>query len=204
VAVNTQGESPLSAEATVTAAAFFTSAEIGNPTPAGSTTTITPNSAYDVTGGGVDVWGTSDSFRFVYRAITGDFDISVRVDGVTAASTTTSLAGLMARADLTASSRNVYQRTDNTNRFRFASRTSTGGTTASQGSTSAATGQPRFLRLVRTGSTFTGFHSTDGVNWTQTGTVTMSMPATMFVGMAVCSKNTAQTTTANFRQLTGF
>src|SRR5262249_56411999 len=57
----------------------LTSADIGNPTPGGSTNTITDGSDYDVTAGGANIWGTSDQFRYVYKQVTGDFDVKVQI-----------------------------------------------------------------------------------------------------------------------------
>ena len=55
-----------------------------------------------------------------------------------------------------------------------------------------------WLRLNRVGNVFTGFGSYDGTNWTQLGTVTIAMPAQIYLGLAVASHNTNQSTTAQF------
>ena len=53
------------------------------------------------------------------------------------------------------------------------------------------------------GNIFTGYASTDGVNWTQIGTtVSMSLPSTIYVGMAVSSRSTTATSTVQFRDIT--
>ena len=53
------------------------------------------------------------------------------------------------------------------------------------GSGSAA---PRWVKLVRSGSTLTGFESANGLTWTQIGTQTLSgLAATVQVGLAVTS-----------------
>src|SRR5207244_458332 len=43
---------------------------------------------------------------------------------------------------------------------------------------------------------FTGFSSTDGVNWTKVSQVTASLPSTLYFGLAVASNVTTTTTTA--------
>ena len=73
------------------------SADIGNPTPAGSTNILTGADSYDMLAGGADVQGVSDQFRFASTRITGDFDLSVRVDSLSAADVW-SKAGIMARS----------------------------------------------------------------------------------------------------------
>src|SRR5207244_5478717 len=49
----------------------------------------------------------------------------------------------------------------------FYSRATTGGTTASQ--RNAVNGLPYWVKLVRSGNTFSGYASADGVNWAQVG-----------------------------------
>ena len=40
------------------------------------------NNNWTIYGGGDDIWGTSDQFRFVYQKINGDFSFSVKVDSL--------------------------------------------------------------------------------------------------------------------------
>jgi len=58
-----------------------------------------------------------------------------------------------------------------------------------------------WVRLVRSGNTFSGYFSTDGVNWTLTGTTTLALPTTLYFGMAVASHSTTATTLAQLRNL---
>jgi len=46
---------------------------------------------------------------------------------------------------------------------------------------------PQWLRLRRTGDTITGFDSADGRNWRRVGSVTLKLPPTVQVGLAVTS-----------------
>ena len=43
--------------------------------------------------------------------------------------------------------------------------------------------------------------SIDGVNWTKTGSISVTMSNTIFVGMAVSSRSTTSTATVQFRDL---
>lgn len=56
-------------------------------------------SAFDLYGGGDDIWSSSDQFRFLHRSFTGDFKVQVTVEGIedTAAYTK---GGLMVRSGL--------------------------------------------------------------------------------------------------------
>jgi len=55
---------------------------------------------------------------------------------------------------------------------------------------------PQWVRLVRSGTSFTAYRSTDGVTWTQTGTTTgVSMGSTIYVGIAASAhQNTTRST----------
>jgi hypothetical protein len=57
---------------------------------------------------------------------------------------------------------------------------------------------PGWLRLVRAGTTITGYYSLDGSTWTLLGSDTLTMPATVYVGLAVTSFETTSRATATF------
>ena len=177
----------------------FTSIDV-NSTPAGSTNVITPGSAYDVTGGGADIGGSNaDGFRYVYTQVVGDFDAVVQVNSLSQVQSGTR-AGLMVRDALTAGSRMVFAGATASDGYRFNYRTTADGMGAyyKYGSVS----YPNvWVRLTRQGDVITGYYSIDGQHWTQTGALTLSLPQTVYLGMAVCSHTTAQTATAQFRSL---
>jgi predicted O-linked N-acetylglucosamine transferase (SPINDLY family) len=82
----------------------------------------------------------------------------------------------------------------------FTNRATTGGTTSSQTLTSKAL--PHWVKLTRSGDTFTGYASTDGVSWVQVGTSqTVSMTAAVYVGLAVSAGNNPTLATATFDYL---
>ena len=55
---------------------------------------------------------------------------------------------------------------------------------------------PTWVRVVRSGNTFTGYTSPDGVNWTQATSQTITMAQNVYMGLAVAgSTSTAYTTT---------
>lgn len=57
---------------------------------------------------------------------------------------------------------------------------------------------PHWVKLVRSGSTFTGYRSSDGVNWQQIDSVTISMNTDVYVGIAVTNGTTSSLCTATF------
>jgi fibronectin type 3 domain-containing protein len=201
IATGTGGDAPASNEVNATIAAQggqYTSADIGNPAVSGATSTITDGSDYDITGGGIDVWNSSDQFQFAYQQLTGDFDMKVQVASLTGQDSQI-MAGLMARESLAANAKNAYIKLRPAG-FRFTYRSSTGATSSAQGS-GAATAPNAWLRLVRSGNTFTGYGSTDGSNWSLIGSTTITMGSTLYFGMAVSGHSTTTNADAQFRNL---
>jgi hypothetical protein len=175
------------------------SADIGAPKPAGATTVVTANRDFDLKAGGADIGGAADQFRFAYRQVTGDFDVVVRVDALSAADPWAK-AGLMARESLAANARNVVAfATPGANGYRFQARSATGGTTSVSGLGGNVSYPYVWLRLKRVGNTFTAYRGTAGTTWTQYASSIMTLPTTLYVGMAASSHNTTTTATARFR-----
>jgi len=153
---------------------------------------------WTIVGGGDNVWGTADEFRFAYRVMTGDVDISARVASFDTANEW-SKAGVMIRDGLTANGRNAFALLSPGVGAALQQRTTTGGnTTRTENGSGAA---PAWVRLVRQGSRFTAYRSADGRSWTTIATTTISMPATMYVGFAVTSRDSGQLATATFTNL---
>jgi hypothetical protein len=162
---------------------------------------------------GADIFGTQDHFQFVYKYVTGDFDLSVQLESLRI-SDPAAKAGIMAR-DVTDpvfplfDDRNYLvagftadpARNNNFTQYREA-----------QGGTGIAPGAPRpgatyptnWLRLKRTGSFLQGFSGPNGWDWTPMTAVDSSTntagayPDTIRVGLAATAHNAAQTTEAIF------
>jgi regulation of enolase protein 1 (concanavalin A-like superfamily) len=197
---NGSGDGPNINWFSLTPAGSYTSANIGNPAVVGSTTTVSANSAYDITAGGAGIGSTSDQFRFLYKQITGDFDIKVRVESLSLSSVWAK-AGLMARESLNSNSRNVFAfATPGSNGYKFQTRSTTGGATAIGGK--GGVSYPNvWLRLKRVGNTFYAYRGTNGSTWTQYASTTMALPTTVFVGTAATSTYAKGATIAKFRNL---
>ena len=72
---------------------------------------------------------------------------------------------------------------------------SSAGATSSKSIGSPAA-PPRWVRLVRSGTTVTGLESANGTTWTTVGTTTIAMASTVYVGLAVTSHTTTASATA--------
>jgi fibronectin type 3 domain-containing protein/regulation of enolase protein 1 (concanavalin A-like superfamily) len=155
---------------------------------------------FTVRGAGLDIGSNADAFGFAYLSMTGNGTITARYASRSNYSQLNK-SGLMMRENLTGGSRHVFMMLDGNNNTNFASRATAGGTTALAGGTASQT-VPRWLRIVRSGDTFTGYRSSDGVSWTQQGSVTIAMNSTIYVGFAVCSRNSGKLDTATFDNVT--
>jgi YD repeat-containing protein len=160
------------------------------------------NDDFNVTGAGADINGTADGFHFVYQPLSGDGTIVARVVNLQGAGGgVNQKAGVMIRETLNSGATNAYmayETTSSTNLVIFDARTSTGGSTNQDGFISRLF-VPYWVKLVRSGSTFSGYASPDGVNWTQVGTTqTITMATDVYVGLAVTNANSSGLATATF------
>ena len=62
----------------------------------------------------------------------------------------------------------------------------------------ASASAPYWVRLVRSGNTFTGYSSADGVTWTQVGSINLTMASSATAGLAVTAHNNSVLNTATF------
>jgi hypothetical protein len=105
-------------------------------------------------------------------------------------------AGVMIRETLDPSSTNALVAVTPYNGIAVQRRTATGGQTAlTVGPLAAA---PYWVRLTRNGTTFSAYASADGTTWTFIRQDTISMAATVFVGLAVTSHSAGVLSTAIF------
>jgi len=137
---------------------------------------------------------TSDSFHFVYQPWTGDGTLIARVVSVQGSSA--AQIGIMVRETLNLGANHVFL-FDYAPSVLLTERTSTGSSSTYQFVGSAT--PPNWLKLVRSGSVFTMYGSSNGTTWTQLGTSqTVTMAPGVYVGLAVSNRNTSSLATATF------
>jgi len=158
--------------------------DIGNPL-AGSASYA--GSSFTINGDGSDIYGSSDNFHFVYQLWAGDATITARVDSQQNTDSWAK-AGVMIRETLGSGSRHAMTIITPSNGTRLQYRATTDGSSGSVGSGSSETA-PYWLRLTRSGDTFTAYKSSNGTSWTQIGSVAISMNSTVYVGFPVTSHN---------------
>jgi len=167
--------------------------DVGNVGIAGSATYS--SGVFTVSGAGADIWGTSDGFRYVYQALSGDGQIVARLTGM---QNTNSFAkaGVMLRETTASNASFVLLDANPNGNVEFMKRASTGGSVAWLAGGSQV--RPAWLRLSRSGSTVTGAVSADGNTWTTIGSTSVTMATSLTVGLVVCSHTTSALNTSTF------
>lgn len=160
----------------------WTKSDVGTVGLAGNA--IYDSGVFKLLAGGTDLAGTADAFHFVYQPLTGDGTIVAKVTGLQKpAGSTSTLAGVTFRNDLTPGSMHATMTITSEGQAQLRRRTTANGTTANDAA--ATTFAPQWLKLVRSGNTFTAYLSANGTTWTQVGTPqTVTMSSTVYVGLA--------------------
>ena len=176
-------------------------ADIGSPSLAGSA--YESGGTLTVNGAGSGITGASDQFHFVYLPLSNNQTIIAQVpsEGDDSGGGET---GVMIRntqppaTSPTASALSASIALTPLNGAEFQYRSSVGGqiNTTYTGNGTYSAGD--WVELVRSGSTFTGYVSTNGSAWTQVGTASIAMNASIYVGLFVTSNNTAENAEATF------
>jgi hypothetical protein len=105
-------------------------------------------------------------------------------------------AGVMLRQSTAANAAHVLLGVNPSGAIEFMTRSTTGGQTAwLAGATQPV---PAWLKLVRTGTTVTGYVSSNGTTWSTVGSTTLSISSSALVGLIVTSHDTALINTSTF------
>jgi hypothetical protein len=192
VAVSGTNSTAPSNSATV-ATAPWQSLDIGSPAIAGSASDN--NGVYTVTGSGSHIGSNSDQFQFDYQAVTGPASIvaSLSTPVVATDGTQPFLAqgGVMFRSSGSADASFVEVVYINGLGVQMLYRNGDGTAAAEIGSNS--NNGPLYVRLDRTGSTFTGYYSSNGTNWTLIGSIfDPAIGSTAAVGLVACSHDNSR------------
>jgi hypothetical protein len=165
--------------------AGWSDSDIGNTGTAGSASYS--NGVYTVNGAGVGLGGTSDAFNFTSRTLSSNGTLVARV------ASSTGTGGIMLRDGSGSNAKFVSLIVNASGSVSFVRRTSVGGSTST--TTTAAVTGPVWLRLTRSGKSFTASTSINGSSWSTVGSVSINMSKTVSAGLVTFSKSTALATT---------
>jgi hypothetical protein len=175
--------------------AGFLDGDVGAVGRAGSATFA--NGSFTVKAAGADIGGTADAFHYVYQSLAGDGTIVARVDSL-GNTDPAAKAGVMIRETMDPGSPFVDMVVTPGSGTALGDRATFGGPSAS--TPGPAVTAPYWVKLVRTGSVFTGSVSPDGVNWTVVASVFVGLSTDVYVGLAATSHNPGALTTAQLSQ----
>ncbi len=144
--------------------------------------------------GGSDIWNTADTVHLTCQTLTGDGTIIAHVVSMQNTNSWAN-AGIQMRDSLNANAMEASAVVTPVNGVVMTHRNTTGATTDGFFQNGGA---PVWLKLVRSGSTFTSYQSDDGVTWTMIGTTTINMGQTIYVGLVGTAKNSSTTNTIMF------
>ena len=146
---------------------------------------------FNVIATGNDIWGNADSFHYASKPFSGDGQIIARVVALQYTDPWCK-AGVMFRETTAAGAKYAFMGFSGQGGSLLQSRSQTDNYPASTDGPAAKI--PHWLKLVRSGDTFTGYVSPDGRAWASVGQVTIPMPKAINAGLALASHNA---TTAN-------
>ena len=154
------------------------------------------NGVFTMYASGADIWGAADAFRYIYVTTnSSSFTIIARVSSVENINAW-SKAGVMIRDSLNPGAANAFIAVTPGNGVSWQARSSDNGSTVNTATGSMSA--PYWVKLVRSGSTFTGYYSPNGTSWTQLGSATITMTSPPYAGLAVTAHDTAHLCTATF------
>jgi RHS repeat-associated protein len=168
----------------------WTDGDIGSVGVAGNAAYA--SNVFTVQGAGSTLNVSADGFHFVYQPLSGDGTIVARVVGTSYAY---AQAGVMIRETLDAGSNHMFTAVDAGTIYDIY-RTTT-GSSSSYGTGGAGT-LPYWVELMRSGNTFTGYSSADGVNWVQVASQTITMAQNVYIGLAVAGGSASTSSSATF------
>jgi uncharacterized repeat protein (TIGR03806 family) len=150
---------------------------------------------FTVAGAGADIFNTADAFQFVCQPWNGDGQIVARVLSVQNTDSWAK-AGVMFRESLTQEARHAFMLISAGQGSGFERRVATGGLTTWTGGPMASA--PYWVKLVRNGTLFSAYTSTDGVSWSLVGSDNVSMTSSIYAGLAVTAHSTTNLNNSSF------
>lgn len=174
---------------------FENHSDVGVTPKQGSVVYDSAAGEYRVTGGGANVWSTTDAFQFAWNRLSGDVTLTADVRFIGVGKVNHRKAVLMIRQGLDpgAAYADVALHGDGLTSLQF--RPTAGAETEEvKGEVNA----PRRIRIERRGNVFTMFAGNPGEDLKAAGTATVVLQDPVYVGIGVCSHDAEILETAVF------
>ena len=173
----------------------WTQTDVGAPLAGGLSAS---GDAFSLYGGGRDIWGARDEFRFLHREIEGDFSIEVELEGVENVESYTK-AGLMIRASTAPDAPFALLSCTPSGEIQLAHRDAVGGE-ATAPPTGGDVPKALRLRLVRKGGTIAA-SVIRGTTVKAVASIPDRLPKRVLVGPVACSHDAAALVKVDYRGL---
>jgi hypothetical protein len=166
----------------------WTCADIGGAIPPGSQSYNPTSGTWTIKAGGSDISGFADGFHFVWQKLPGNGSVIAHVLSQTNTSPGAK-AGVMLRATTAAGSPNYALLVSPGEGIKAQVRKTLNGDTQKLANPAGTT--PAWLKITRSGNTYTAYTSTNGVAWTLIpgSAITINLGTSMLAGLAVTSHN---------------
>jgi len=181
--------------------------EIGHPGKAGSASAGSARGEYLIAGGGENMWFTNDAFHFVWRKVSGDFDLRAAVEWVGRGGNAHKKACLMVRQSLEPGAPYVDVAVHGNGLTSLQFRETAGGLTHE---IQAPVSGPRRIGIGRQGETFYLTLPAESGNTPATGPAAWSpcgpfmrvnLTDPVYVGLAVCAHDDKALERARFAEV---
>ncbi len=150
---------------------------------------------YRIRGSGANIWANLDAFYFAWRKVSGDLELTARIEWPSAGKQAHRKAGWMVRQDLEADSPYADAVVHGDGLIALQYRRTRGGPTMEVKSPVKA---PATIRLERAGNLFTLSVTPAGESFQPDGSLTVALQDPVYAGLAVCSHDAGTIETAVF------
>jgi uncharacterized repeat protein (TIGR03806 family) len=153
------------------------------------------NGHFNLIASGGDIWDNADGFHFAYTPLDGDGQIVARVTSMQFTDPWAK-AGAMLRENFSPGSKHALMAVTAGGGSAFQWRNAENNPSGNTDGPSCQT--PYWVKLVRSGDTFTGYISADGENWQRVDSVTIPMNKKIYIGLALSAHNNSALNSALF------
>jgi hypothetical protein len=177
---------------------FKAHGDVGETPKRGSVEYDSATGGYRVTGGGANIWSTTDAFHFVWIKLSGDVTVAADIQFIGAGAVAHRKAVLMIRQGLEpgAPYADAALHGDGLTSLQF--RTDRDKETQE---VKAAVTAPQRIRIERHANEFTMYTGNSGGALTPSGSASVELQDPVYVGIGVCSHDTGMLETAVFSKL---
>lgn len=176
----------------------FTATDVSAAMPGGQK--VYSNSKIDLYACGEDIYLTNDQFRFLWKKLTGDCEISATIDSLTFTHMYAK-AGIMIRGDLADDSVLAMLNVIPSGNLQFICRYQKAEKTRTDGNMGYDFPDIN-IKLVRKGQTIESYHCKGNEKWEKFMTVTLpDLPQTVYVGLCCLSHDNTQLAKAVFKNI---